>query len=186
MTFAGSVVGASIYLKIVACILIVSFVLAWISFTTASWGNGYTSSNLIGYGLWKSCNEAETAPACQILFGWNLHWYRALQAFAIFGFMSVNFCLFFVLLLIFVPACNNGKSLRLWVAVLGFWSTLTYAIAIIIFAASFDSAFTDGISPNQHLEYGWGLAIVVAVLQAFVGGLMVFESRNTGVKLLDL
>ncbi|KAI8784887.1 hypothetical protein BgiMline_009298 [Biomphalaria glabrata] len=186
MTFASSIRSSTILLKVVLSIVLVSFILAWISFVTASWGDGYSGNSLLGYGLWRRCNDIETNPACVNIEGWNLHWYRAVQAFAIFGFVSVNFCLFFVLLLMFVESCSKGRSLSLWVSVLGFWSALSYAVAIIVFAGSFDSSFTDAASPNQHLEYGWGLAIVVAVLQIFVGALMIFESRNTGAKFMDL
>ncbi|KAH9488429.1 hypothetical protein Btru_052373 [Bulinus truncatus] len=186
MSFTTSVRSSTLLVKVVVCILLVSFILAWISFVTTSWGDGYSGNALQGYGLWRKCNSAGTSPDCSNIEGWNLHWYRTVQAFAIFGFVSVNVCLGFILLLIFVPYCNKGRSLTLWVSVLAFWSALSYTVAIIVFAASFNSSFTDSLSPNQHLEYGWGLAIVVAVLQLFVGVIMIFESRNTGAKFMDL
>ncbi|XP_059144002.1 uncharacterized protein LOC131931277 [Physella acuta] len=192
MAFVKSFKDSSLLLKVTACILIINMALAWVSFVTASWGDGYgddaTKTKKIkkGYGLWKECSDDEIESGCVNLTGWNLQWYRAVQAFSIFGFMSVNFCFLSVLLLMFNPSCHKRKSLHLWVAVIGLWSAISYTVSIIVFGVGFDSSFTDSSLPNQYLEYGWALAIVVAVFQVFVGLIMIIESRSIDAKFMDL
>ncbi|RUS87851.1 hypothetical protein EGW08_004384 [Elysia chlorotica] len=190
MSCLGSFKQASIYQKLVFLLLLISVGLAWISFVSAAWGDAYVTAaspgTVTGYGLWRRCGDTDLAPACTDLLGWNLDWYRAVQAFAIIGFVSVHISLLLVVLLVFVPKCTKSQAVTLWISVLSLLSALAYTFAVTIFAVGFDSTFEVAGSDATSVEYGWGLALCVLLLNIVVVVLTIIEARSIGAKIIDL
>ncbi|GFO10212.1 hypothetical protein PoB_003671700 [Plakobranchus ocellatus] len=182
--------SSSIYQKIAFFLLLIALCLAWISFVTTGWGDAYITDGspdtLTGYGLWRRCGDTDFAPNCEKLTGWNLDWYRAVQAFAIIGFVCVNVSLLLIILLVFLPKCHQSKAITLWIVVLSFLSAFSYILAVIIFAVGFDSTFEVTGSDDASVQYGWGLALCVFVLDIVAGALFIVEARHIGAKAMDL
>ena len=65
-------------------------------------------------------------------------------------------------------------------------SALAYMLAVIIFAVRFDATFEVSGSDDASVQYGWGLAFCVLVLNVVAGALTIIEARSVGAKFLDL
>ncbi|XP_005105655.1 uncharacterized protein LOC101851819 [Aplysia californica] len=187
MTCLRSYLDASKWAKIALTLLMVNTSMAWNSFVSATWGDGYTTGPVfVGYGLWRRCGNSETAPNCVNLLGWNLQWYRTVQAFAIMAFVCVNVCYLLMILLVFLNRCKGSKAISLWICVLSFFSALCYLVAVTVFAASFDDDFTVTGASSTSLAFGWIMTIIVALVQVLVGVFMILEARRMGAKVMDL
>ncbi|BFZ02656.1 hypothetical protein BsWGS_05695 [Bradybaena similaris] len=168
MGVADSFQSASLLVKITLIIALVSNLCNWISFTTTSWIT-YSGPNTQDtyFGLWRSCGAIS---GCTQLDGSGSSKLNAIQAFAIFGFVSLNVATLLVVLYMFWGSCRGNAEVKLAAAILFFISAVTWLISVIVFGADFNKGGSD-------LDFSFGLAIVSLLLSVVAGVLLILDGN---------
>ncbi|KAK7089567.1 uncharacterized protein [Littorina saxatilis] len=180
MTLRTSFMASSLFNKLSLIFSLIAMLTAWISFVMPAWGfTGDPDNSARGYGLWRLCGQGATSPGCSDLTGWNLAWYGTVQAFATLGFLGVNLAFLLIVLQIFVDKCKGANEVAFWNFVQCIVTAVCYLIAIIVFAAEFDSTYRANPLIKQELGYSWGLAIVALVVNGIAVTILQFmEGRS--------
>ncbi|CAG5133656.1 unnamed protein product [Candidula unifasciata] len=174
MGVADSFQSSSLLVKITLIVALVSNLLNWISFTTTSWATYSGPFGADSYtGLWRSCG---TLGGCSQLDGSGSSRFIAIQAFGIFGFISLNVAVLLLVLYIFWGSCRGNAEVKLAAAILLFVSVVTWLIAVIVFGADF---YKDVKNNYSDLDYSFGLAIVSLLLSLVCGILLVVDGNSS-------
>ncbi|XP_035827209.1 uncharacterized protein LOC101863204 [Aplysia californica] len=144
----------------------------WLSFTTTSWLVTDLPSDTNGdvnLGLWRRCRSK--LIGCDKLDGYADPTFGAVQAFAIFGFISVNLGFFLIVLFVFWGSCKRNTEVSAASAGVLITAAITWLIAILVFALDVEESGADN-------GFSFGFAICAAILSLIGGVMMIFAPRS--------
>ncbi|KAK7499041.1 hypothetical protein BaRGS_00009588 [Batillaria attramentaria] len=191
-----SIKGANIFGKLAFIFLLIAMFLGWIAYTTANWCRIYITpddDDYVGYGIWRVADNSEPYSADFFVGtdkysgrvgehndGWLLPWFGAFQAFATFGFISLNVGFFLVVLFIFVGPCKSNKDMGFWNAINCIFGSICWLIAIILFAAYFEDFDKKPQFDEPNVSYSFVFAIFTFALQLATGIVLLLTNRGGG------
>ncbi|CAL1548289.1 unnamed protein product [Lymnaea stagnalis] len=170
MGIKDGLTGTRPLVKVAAIIVFVAQVCNWIAFSTTSW-------YVVGHthiGLWRSCSDIRMG--CDSLDGISDDQFNAIQAFAIFGFMSLNIGFLLILLFMFWGSCRANTETAIASAVLLIFAGSAWLISVAIFGAEYD----DRVLGADGLDYSYGLAVCALILSLIGGLFMLVGGRGHG------
>ncbi|KAH3853910.1 claudin-10-like [Dreissena polymorpha] len=180
--------GASLLAKVSLVLLLIAALFSWISFTTTGWAKiavavpgtpaVYTYTY---YGLWRSCQGNNLLIAtCGQLDGTANDWWAATQALVTFGFLGINFALFFLVLKMFVGACAKNGEIAMATAIICIATGVLYLIGVIVFGAEFNEHFIEPYGSIHKFGFGFALSIIAMVLEIVAGVLLIVDNKKGG------
>ncbi|KAH9498883.1 hypothetical protein Btru_004946 [Bulinus truncatus] len=155
-----------ITVKLALFIVFVAQVCNWIAFCTTSW---YVNG-AVHRGLWRECTGSNIG-GCVFLDGYPNDKFEAVQAFAIFGFISLNIGFLLIILFMFYGSCRLNSEVSIAAAIFLFFSTASWIIAVAIFGDMYKESI-------EGLDFSYGLAVVALGLALIGGVLMIIGGRG--------
>ncbi|KAI8794247.1 epithelial membrane protein 1 [Biomphalaria glabrata] len=158
MGIKDSFMAANLAMKLVFFIILLANVVNWIAFCTTSWHVSFFNYT----GLWRY----NTSP----LDGTPDDEYIAIQAFSIFGFISLNVGFGLIVLYMFWGSCQGNSETNLAAAITLFVSAGSWLIAVAIFGAKFEG--------TERFGYSFALAVCALILGLIGGIILIIGGRG--------
>ncbi|XP_062598719.1 uncharacterized protein LOC134260148 [Saccostrea cucullata] len=154
----------------VTVVTVAALVCLIIGFGESSWITVDRGNYTEHIGIWKICtgnpSECYSAPSSD--------WMRAVQSFAVIGFVLLFFC-FIVSIVLQCPCEIHKRWAPILIAVFGVISLL---LCIAIFSSKKDEIIKG--SPPQRFSYSFGLCITAMILAIIVVICLIVEYIFTG------
>ncbi|XP_013080170.2 uncharacterized protein LOC106065815 [Biomphalaria glabrata] len=167
MGLRDGLASSRILVKLALVIVFVAEVCNWIAFCTTSWYVDGTNHS----GLWRRCSTSIITGGCSQLDGVADDKMEAVQAFAIFGFMSLNVGFLLILLFMFYGSCRLNSEVSMASGIFLLFSTASWIISVAIYG----DRFKDYI---ERLDFSYGLAVVALGLSLIGGICMLIGGRG--------
>ncbi|KAH9498884.1 hypothetical protein Btru_004950 [Bulinus truncatus] len=164
--------AARMVIKIVVAVLVAAEICNWMAFCTTYW---YVRPEYTYIGLWRTCDSR----VCSVLDGSSNLSNMAVQAFAIFGFVSVNLSFVFILLYIFTVRYKNMLCLSQAAISLLFIAVVSWLISVVIFGTQVCNL----PDKNRTCHFSYGLAVCTPILALVAALLLVKDTKDQGIGL---
>ncbi|KAK7004608.1 voltage-dependent calcium channel gamma-2 subunit [Biomphalaria glabrata] len=172
MDISNNFKAARPLVKVVVILLVIAQVCNWLAFCTTSW---YVHlDNNVYIGLWRSCS----LTSCNPRDGIPVAFVMAVQAFAIFGFVSINLSFWLVLLYTFSSKYRLSSPTYRLAAGLLLCAVVSWLISVVVFGTNvcINSGQYNGKYVGCHYSYGLAVCAVVLSLTACI--LIFIDTRS--------